>query len=82
MSKEDFETLKLDIKEKGQLFPITVTSQGVILDGYHLYRACQELGIKCIFVVKNFGNELHKFFVIDSNLKRRHLNSFQRTEER
>ena len=81
MSKQDFETLKLDIKEKGQLFPITVTSQAVILDGHHRYRACQELGIKCIFVVKDFENELQeKLFVIDSNLKRRHLNSFQRTE--
>ena len=81
MSKQDFETLKLDIKEKGQLFPITVTSQGVILDGHHRYRACQELGIKCIFVLKDFENELQeKLFVIDSNLKRRHLNSFQRTE--
>ena len=81
MSKQHFETLKLDIKENGQLFPITVTSQGVILDGHTRYRACQELGIKCIFVVKDFENELQeKLFVIDINLKRRHLNSFQRIE--
>ena len=81
MSKQDFETLKSDIKEKGQFFPIIVTSKGVILDGHHRYKVCQELGIKCIFVVKDFENELQeKLFVIDSNLKRRHLNSFQKTE--
>jgi 16S rRNA G966 N2-methylase RsmD len=81
MSASDYEALKLDIKERGLLVRITVNGQGVIIDGHHRYRACQELGIKCSYVVKEFENELlEKLFVIDSNLKRRHLNSFQRAE--
>jgi ParB-like nuclease domain len=53
---QEFAAIKADIKERGQLFPITVNAQGVILDGHHRY--------------------LEKLFVIDVNLKRRHLNSF------
>jgi ParB-like chromosome segregation protein Spo0J len=78
---QEFAAIKADIKERGQLIPITVNDQGVILDGHHRYRACQELGIKCEFIEKKFDNELlEKLFVIDANLKRRHLNSFQRAE--
>lgn len=44
-----------------------------------LVSLCQELGIKPHHKVKEFKNELdEKLFVIDSNLKRRHLNSFLR----
>jgi 16S rRNA G966 N2-methylase RsmD len=81
MSASEYEAFKLDIKERLLLVPITVNSQGVILDGHHRFRACQELGIKCSYVIADFENELlEKLFVIDSNLKRRHLNSFQRAE--
>ena len=81
MPAPEFAAFKANIKERGQQYPITVNSQGVILDGHHRYRACQALGIKCEFVEKNFHNELlEKLFVIDANLKRRHLNSFQRAQ--
>ena len=80
-TEQDYQSLKQSIKERGQLIPITINSGGVILDGHHRYRACQELGIECIFVVKDFESELEeKLFVIDSKLKRRHLNSFQKAE--
>jgi ParB-like chromosome segregation protein Spo0J len=79
--EQEFAAIKADINEKGQLVPITVNDQGIILDGHHRYRACQELGIECEFVEKNFNNGLlEKLFIIDANLKRRHLNSFQRIE--
>lgn len=78
---QEYEAFKLDIKERGILVPIAVNSQGIILDGHHRYRACHELEIKCSYVVNDFENELlEKLFVIDSNLKRRHLNDFQRVE--
>ena len=77
----EFEAFKSDIKERGQLVPITVNNQGIILDGHHRFRACQQLGIECNYTELNFDNKLlEKLFVIDANLKRRHLNSFQRIE--
>jgi ParB-like chromosome segregation protein Spo0J len=81
-SPEEYESLKRSIKEENGLYvPIIVNQNGVILDGHHRYRACQELGIKPETVVKEFNNELdEQLFVIDCNLVRRQLNSFQRTE--
>ena len=81
VSDEDFEKLKESIKDSGQWYPIIVNSSGVILDGHHRFRVCKQLGLKPQYVVKDFENELYeKLFVIDANLKRRHLNDFQRTE--
>jgi ParB-like chromosome segregation protein Spo0J len=75
-TEQDYQSLKQSIKERGQLIPITTNSGGVILDGHHRYRACQELGRECSFEEKDFEAELvEKLFVIDSNLKRRHLNT-------
>jgi hypothetical protein len=63
---------------------IAVNNQGVVLDGHHRFKACQELGIsekELKIEIKKFKNKLEeKLFVIDCNLTRRHLNSFQRTE--
>ena len=81
MPAPEFVAFKADIKERGQLVPITVNDHGVILDGHHRFRACQELGINCEFIEKNFHDELlEKLFVIDVNENRRHLNKFQRAE--
>jgi hypothetical protein len=78
---QEFAALKADIKERGQLDPIKVNRLGIILDGHHRFRALQELGIDCKYTVIDFANELQeKLFVIDINLKRRHLNKFQRAE--
>jgi ParB-like chromosome segregation protein Spo0J len=83
LSKEEYESLKQSIKENGLWMPIVVNNEGVILDGHHRYKACQELGIKEPYetVTKEFEDKLHeKMFVIDCNLTRRQLNNFQRTE--
>ena len=56
-----------------------VNQHGVLLDGHHRYKVCQELGIEPHRKVKEFNSELDgKIFVIDSNLKRRQLNNFLR----
>ena len=47
MSAEDYESFKHIIKEHGLLVKIIVNQRGVILDGHHRFRACQELGIEC-----------------------------------
>jgi ParB-like chromosome segregation protein Spo0J len=46
LSKEEYESLKESIKQNGLWVPIIVNSQGVILDGHHRYKACQELELK------------------------------------
>jgi ParB-like chromosome segregation protein Spo0J len=46
LSTEEYESLKQSIKENGLWVPIVVNKDGVILDGHHRYKACQELGIK------------------------------------
>jgi ParB-like chromosome segregation protein Spo0J len=81
-SPEEYESLKRSIKEENGLYvPIIVNQNGIVLDGHHRYKACQELGIEPETVVKEFNNELdEQLFVIDCNLVRRQLNSFQRTE--
>jgi ParB-like chromosome segregation protein Spo0J len=84
LSEEEYESLKQSIKENGLWFPIVVNKDGVILDGHHRYKACQELGIKEPYKTvtkEDFPDKPHeKMFVIDCNLTRRHLNNFQRTE--
>ena len=75
---EEFEGLKSDIEQHGQLEPIW-TYDGKIIDGRNRYLACQQLGIKPKFKQwkPENGNELVDF-VISLNLKRRHLNASQK----
>jgi ParB-like chromosome segregation protein Spo0J len=53
-SKEEYEALKNSIKEEGLHLPITINQNGVIIDGHHRYRICEELGIEPIFEVIDF----------------------------
>jgi len=77
----EYEALKESIKTEGQHFPIIVNEDNVILDGHHRYRICKELGIAPKVEVKTFPNKLlEKKFVIEANLRRRHLNDFQKAE--
>ena len=81
LSHEDFEALKESIKTEGQYYAIIVDSKNEILDGHHRLRACTELGLTPRIEVKDFPDALlEKKFVIESNLKRRHLNRFQRAK--
>ena len=59
--------------------PIVVNADGVVLDGHHRYRACNELDIEPRTEVRRFAEPLlEKKFVIEANLKRRHLTDFQK----
>src|SRR5918993_2835773 len=81
-SPEEYESLKRSIKKENGLYvPIIVNQNGIILDGHHRYKACQELGIEPKTLVREFKDKLdEQLFVIDCNLIRRQLNNFQRTE--
>jgi ParB-like chromosome segregation protein Spo0J len=78
---EEYEALKRSIRMEGLHYPIAVNQDYVILDGHHRYRACRELGIEPKVEVEAFDNPLlEKRFVIESNLLRRHLTTFQKIE--
>ncbi len=81
MSEEEFAELKASIKAEGQHYPIIVNEDLEVLDGHHRLRACTELGIEPDFEVRRFEDKLlEKKFVIEVNLRRRHLNNFQLVE--
>ena len=81
MVQEEFDQLKESIRTEGQHYPIIVSEDLEVLDGHHRFRACLELGLEPDFEVKHFENKLlEKKFVIEANLRRRHLNNFQLVE--
>ena len=81
MSDEEFEQLKTSIQTEGQHYPIIVNENLEVLDGHHRFRACTELELEPDFEVKKFDDKLlEKKFVIEANLRRRHLNNFQLVE--
>ena len=81
MSDEEFAELKASIQAEGQHYPIIVNEDLEVLDGHHRFRACTELGIEPDFEVRKFEDKLlEKKFVIEANLRRRHLNNFQLVE--
>lgn len=81
LSIQEYTELKQSIKEKGQWVPIIINQNGIILDGHHRYKVCKDIGIEPRTLVQEFSDKLdEQLFVIDCNLKRRHLNDFQRIE--
>jgi ParB-like chromosome segregation protein Spo0J len=78
----EYNRLKQSIKKNnGNIVPIIVNQEKTILDGYHRFKACQELGIVPKIKIREFPNELEeKEFIININLNRRHLNEFQISE--
>ena len=81
ISDEEYNALYKSIDENGLWVPIIINSEGVILDGHHRYKICNKLGITIKHVERVFENKLlEKKFVIETNLKRRHLNDFQKSE--
>jgi ParB-like chromosome segregation protein Spo0J len=81
MSEQEFKELKASIQSEGQHYPIIVNEDLEVLDGHHRFRACMELGIEPDFEVRKFEDKLlEKKFVIEANLRRRHLNNFQLVE--
>ena len=81
MSDEEFAELKASIQAEGQHYPIVANEDLEVLDGYHRFKACIELDIEPDFEVRKFEDKLvEKKFVIEANLRRRHLNKFQLVE--
>jgi ParB-like chromosome segregation protein Spo0J len=81
MSEQEFAELKNSIKTEGQHYPIIVNENLEVLDGHHRLQACIELDVEPDFEVRKFEDKLlEKKFVIEANLRRRHLNNYQLIE--
>lgn len=58
MSGEEFAELKASIQAEGKHYPIVANEDLEILDGYHRFKACVELGIEPDFEVRKFEDKL------------------------
>lgn len=74
MEGAEYEALKQDIAERGQLVPI-VLHEGRILDGRNRYHACCDLEIEPTFA--QYDGDSPTQYVVSLNLHRRHLSVSQ-----
>lgn len=75
LSEEQLEELAADIKENGQRDPITVTSDGILIDGRNRWEACKRLGIEPAIKVED-PDEIGAF--VRSRNERRHQSTGSR----
>jgi N6-adenosine-specific RNA methylase IME4/ParB-like chromosome segregation protein Spo0J len=78
MSELEYAELRESIRANGLRQPITLHPDGSILDGRHRAKACAELGIPVAAVPFEGEDSDCLAFVLDLNLKRRHLDESQR----
>jgi len=78
MPQDEFEQLKQDIQEHGQVEAIVVTGDDVLLDGRQRCRACEELGTEPMVVVRTASGISDAEFIWAKNFRRRHLTADQR----
>lgn len=75
MPGDEFAALVEDIRENGLLQPV-VLFDGMVLDGWHRYRASIEAGVEPAFDLFDGGDPVA--FVLSLNMHRRHLTGSQR----
>lgn len=75
MTPEEFQELKDSIEAIGVQNPITV-ADGMVIDGWHRYSACTQLGMACPVVELAPGID-PRDFVIAQNQARRHVTKAQ-----
>ena len=77
LGKQEFRELVEDLRQHGQQRPADVLD-GMILDGWQRYRACQELGIE-LTVENRLLSDDDAASLIRADAKRRNLNASQRS---
>lgn len=79
LSSSEYNDLKQSIMESGQWVDIIVNEKMEILDGNNRYKILKDLDIAPLYTIKKLPSSLHEqLFIIDNNLKRRNLNSWQK----
>jgi N6-adenosine-specific RNA methylase IME4 len=77
MTREEYEGLLADIRERGLVTPVDVTAKGVVLDGRHRLRAAGDLALLEVPVrVVTPSDELEHMVL--AALQRRHLSASQK----
>lgn len=72
-----YDEIKQDIKLKGQLIPIIVNENMIVLDGHTRFDICKELNIEIKYIIRTFENKLEEErFVYAVNVKKRDLPDF------
>ena len=75
MSADDFQALKDSVENVGVLNPIAIF-EGQVIDGWHRYRAANDLGVTCPEVELDPGTD-PRDFVLAQNKARRHITQAQ-----
>jgi hypothetical protein len=79
LSALEYEIVKNFLNEKDLYLPKIINSKNVFLESHNRYSTCKEFKIETQFEVKNFENPLdEKELIIETNLKKRPLNEFQK----
>jgi hypothetical protein len=78
-SEDEYKALETNIIENGGAYdPIKINKNDEILDGYTRFDICNKHNLPYKTMVIDLPTKLdEKIFVIETNLKRRHLNKFQ-----
>ena len=74
---KDLDELVADVKANGLLQPITLTKDGLVLDGRNRLVACERAGVEPRF--ETYQGEDPIAFVMSANVHRRHMTDAQRT---
>lgn len=81
LTPEAYDSLKRSIAEIGVQEPVIEDEEGGLIDGRHRQRACDELGITCPRIVRQFANEAEKFeLALQLNCQRRQLSRKQKRD--
>jgi N6-adenosine-specific RNA methylase IME4 len=81
MSSSDLDDLAADISQRGQIHPILITSDDLVLDGRNRLEACRRAGVEPYTLIWDGDGDPFASptaFVLSANLRRRHLNESQR----
>jgi N6-adenosine-specific RNA methylase IME4 len=77
MSREEYQALVADVRERGILSPLDITEGGVVLDGRHRLQAATELGLGEVPVrLVAPADELD--YMLSMAIERRHLSAGQK----
>lgn len=79
---EEYKSLELDIIEKkGATEPIKINKKDEILDGHTRFEICSKHALHFDTQIMDFQSVLdEKIYIIETNLKRRHLTDYQKIE--
>lgn len=79
LSDDEYERLEKSILAEGVRNPI-VTWNGTIIDGHNRYRICDEHGIECPHVEREFeSRDAAKIWIIENQFGRRNLSKYDRS---